>query len=99
VTADLPNTEEVIRVARELNDRVYVLARTSHLRGVDALARAGAQGVYSGEGEVALALSEAVLLRLGATPEQVDRERERVHAELGEWLGDRAPSTPAAQAS
>ena len=99
VTADLANTEEVIRVARELNDRVYVLARTSHLRGVDALARAGAQGVFSGEGEVAIALSEAVLLHLGATAEQVDRERERVHAELRVWLGERSPPAPTAQAS
>jgi hypothetical protein len=31
---------------------------------------------------VALALTEAILDRLGATPEQVDRERARVHAEL-----------------
>jgi len=31
---------------------------------------------------VALALTESVLQRLGATPEQIDRERARVHAEL-----------------
>jgi len=34
------------------------------------------------EGEVALAFTEAILNRLGATPEQVDRERSRAHAEL-----------------
>jgi len=38
--------------------------------------------VFSGEGEVALALTESVLQHLGATPEQIDRERARVHAEL-----------------
>jgi monovalent cation:H+ antiporter-2, CPA2 family len=38
--------------------------------------------VFSGEGEVALALTEAILHRLGATPDQIDRERERVHQEL-----------------
>ena len=31
---------------------------------------------------MALALTEAILQRLGATPEQIDRERDRVHAEM-----------------
>ena len=39
-------------------------------------------GVFSGEGEVALTLTEAILASLGATAEQIDRERARVHAEL-----------------
>ena len=82
VTADVPNSEEVIRLARELNPRIAVLARTSHLRDAAALRRAGAQMVFSGEGEVALALIEDVLRRLGATPDQIDRERARVHGEL-----------------
>ena len=43
------------------------------------LRSAGAEQVFSGEGEVALAMTEAVLRRLGATPEQIDRERARVH--------------------
>jgi CPA2 family monovalent cation:H+ antiporter-2 len=43
---------------------------------------AGAEVVVSGEGEVALALTEAILRRLGATPEQIDRERERVRVDL-----------------
>ena len=43
---------------------------------------AGADSVYAGEGEVALAFIEDILARLGATPEQIDRERERAHKEL-----------------
>ena len=43
---------------------------------------AGADVVFSGEGEVALAFTEAILENLGATPEQIQRERARVHAEL-----------------
>jgi len=43
---------------------------------------AGANAVYSGEGEVALAFIEDILDSLGATPEQIDRERERAHREL-----------------
>ena len=53
-----------------------------YLRELAALHKAGAEVVFSGEGEVALAMTEAILHRLGATPEQIDRERERVHAEL-----------------
>jgi CPA2 family monovalent cation:H+ antiporter-2 len=82
LTADVPNSPEVIRQAKELNPRIAVLARTTHLREAEALRQAGAQTVFSGEGEVALALTESVLRRLGATPEQIDRERERVHTEL-----------------
>jgi CPA2 family monovalent cation:H+ antiporter-2 len=46
------------------------------------LRKAGAEQVFSGEGEVALAMTEAVLRRLGATPDQIDRERRRLHEEL-----------------
>lgn len=38
--------------------------------------------MFAGEVEVALALTEAILGRLGATPEQIDRERDRIHQEL-----------------
>jgi CPA2 family monovalent cation:H+ antiporter-2 len=82
VTADSSDGPEIIRLARELNPSIHALARTAHLRDVHALKEAGAQGVFSGEGEVALALTEAVLHRLGATPEQIDRERERARADL-----------------
>lgn len=82
MSTDVANGEEVVRVARELNGNVTVLARTMHLRERDRLRQAGAQAVFSGEGEVALALTETMLRRLGATPEQIDRERDRVHKEL-----------------
>jgi CPA2 family monovalent cation:H+ antiporter-2 len=73
---------ETIRAARELNPAVHVFARGGYLRDVPALRGAGAENVFSGEGEVALAMTEAVLRRLGATPEQIDRERGRLHGEL-----------------
>ncbi len=59
-----------------------MLARTAYIREQAALRRAGADVVLSGEAEVALALAESILSRLGATAEQIDRERARVHAEL-----------------
>jgi CPA2 family monovalent cation:H+ antiporter-2 len=80
--AEMPRGAEVIRLARDLNPAIRVLARTSHLRGGAALRQAGADEVFSGEGEVALALTEAVLRQLGATPEQIERERARAHEEL-----------------
>ena len=82
LTTDLASAGEVIRVARDLNPDLYVLTRTANLRDLPILRDAGASGVFSGEGEVALALTEALLQRLGATPDQIDRERRRVHDEL-----------------
>ena len=59
---------EVIRVARSLNPAVRTLVRSEHLRDVPGLSQAGAERVFTGEGEVALAMTEAVLRDLGATP-------------------------------
>lgn len=73
---------ETIRAARELNPGVHTFARGAYLRDVPKLTSAGAEQVFSGEGEVALAMTEAVLRRLGATSDQIDRERQRVHGEL-----------------
>jgi CPA2 family monovalent cation:H+ antiporter-2 len=73
---------DAIRVARDLNPGVHVFARGAYLRDVPALHAVGAEHVFSGEGEVALAMTEAVLRRLGATAEQIDRERARLHGEL-----------------
>ena len=73
---------EIIREARDINPRVHVFVRSAYLRDVPPLRDAGAEQVFAGEGEVALAMTEAVLRRLGATPDQIDRERDRVRAEL-----------------
>jgi CPA2 family monovalent cation:H+ antiporter-2 len=75
-------TAEIIRVARSTNANLNVLARTNYLRDSAAMRTAGANEVFSGEGEVALAMTEHILTLLGATPEQMDRERERVRAEV-----------------
>jgi CPA2 family monovalent cation:H+ antiporter-2 len=69
-------------MVRELNPEVRVLVRSSYLRDAPDLRRAGADAVFSGEGVVALAMTASVLHDLGATPEQIDRERERVRDEL-----------------
>ncbi|MCC7185511.1 MAG: cation:proton antiporter [Acidobacteria bacterium] len=81
-SAGMANSTEVIRMARELNPDIRVLARVPYLRDVQPLKDAGADTVYSGEGEVALAFIEDILGRLGATPEQIDRQRARAHEQL-----------------
>jgi CPA2 family monovalent cation:H+ antiporter-2 len=81
--AGLQASAEVIRLARGLNPAIRILARAAYVRESSALRQAGAEYVFSGEGEVALAMTEAILRSLGATPEQIDRERERVHRDLG----------------
>lgn len=82
-SAGMHGATEVIRQARLLNPDVRVLARAVYVREVPALRACGADPVYSGEAEVALAMTVAVLTSLGATPYQIDKERERVRQELG----------------
>jgi CPA2 family monovalent cation:H+ antiporter-2 len=81
-SAGMGNAAEVIRMARELNPTIRVLARAAYLRDLPQMHKAGADRVFTGEGEVALGLIETILQRLGATAEQIDRERERAHREL-----------------
>jgi len=89
---------EVIRAARSLNPSIRTFARGAYLRDVAGLSRAGAQRVFTGEGEVALAMTEAVLRELGATPEQIDRERARAREELFGTVDEGARAAGAASA-
>jgi CPA2 family monovalent cation:H+ antiporter-2 len=73
---------EAIRTAREINPRIHVVSRADFLKQTEALRRAGADEVFSGEGEVAVAMADSILRHLGATPEQLDEERQRIRAEL-----------------
>jgi CPA2 family monovalent cation:H+ antiporter-2 len=77
-----PEFSEVIRAARALNPGIHVLARSAYLKHSEVLLEAGADLVYSGEAEVAAAMIEATLLRLGATPEQAFAERERARTDF-----------------
>jgi monovalent cation:H+ antiporter-2, CPA2 family len=72
--------EEIVRRARELNPEIRVVARTQYTRQVPAVRKAGATHVFADEGEVALAMTTSILGHLGATDEQIDRERARVEA-------------------
>jgi monovalent cation:H+ antiporter-2, CPA2 family len=78
----LTGAADVVKFARELNPSIRVIARSAYLRERADLRAAGADEVFAGEGEVALAMTESVLRDLGATPDQIDRERDRVRGEL-----------------
>ncbi|WP_425615219.1 cation:proton antiporter [Anatilimnocola sp. NA78] len=78
----LRNSQEVIRLARECNPKIRVFARASYLREIPSLTRSGADVVFTGEGEVAMSMTEFILRQMGAGPEQIDRERERIRNEL-----------------
>jgi CPA2 family monovalent cation:H+ antiporter-2 len=73
---------EAVRVAREINPDIHVVARADFLRETELLRRAGAVEVFSGEGEVALAIADSILRQLGATPEQLDEAREQIRSDL-----------------
>ena len=80
-----PGTEEspeIIKAARTLNPDVQVLARAAFVSQAEAWNVSGADQVFSAEAEVALAMIDAILERAGATPEQMDQERERTRAAL-----------------
>lgn len=82
ITATSAPAGEIIAAARELNPKIRVLTRIAYLREAPVLREVGASAVFSGEGEIALAMAAFLMRHLGATDEQIDRERRRVRAEL-----------------
>ena len=75
---------ELVRRARELNPQLRVLVRSDYVSEAPALRLAGASRVVTDECEVALGFVELILRHLGATAEQVDRERDRLRAQWQE---------------
>ncbi len=73
---------EAVRIARDVNPRIHIVARADYVGDTALLKRAGADEVFTGEGEVALAMAESILRQLGATPEQLDEAQERIRLRL-----------------
>jgi CPA2 family monovalent cation:H+ antiporter-2 len=74
--------KDLIKEAHSLNPKIQIIARTTYLREAHELTNTGADSVFSGEGEVALSMTEFILEKFGATREQIDRESERIRKEL-----------------
>ncbi len=83
--SSISDAEELVRLAREINPEIQIIARTAHIRELLRLRDSGCEAVYSGEGEVALAVVEEVLRNLGATSEQIERERRKTRRELARF--------------
>ncbi len=81
-SAAMAGAGETIRHARAINPDIFILARVNYLSEAASLRTAGADFVVSSEVEGALALTELLLRRLGATADQIDRERDRVRSDL-----------------
>ncbi len=80
----LSAAEGIVRMAREMNPEVRVVVRASYLRESPKLLRAGAAQVFTGEGQVAVAMADFLLREQGASDEEIDRECRRVQAELAD---------------
>ena len=66
---------QIVQLAKELNPELDIFVRVPYLRDRQHYLKAGARQVFADEGEMAMAMTEAILTGLGATPEQIDRER------------------------
>lgn len=82
ISSSTAEAATIIQAARELNPRLRILTRASYLTESEALRSAGANAIFSNEGEVALSMADFLMTQLGATDEQIDRERARVRRDL-----------------
>ena len=94
ITASEVDAAQIVAAALDLHPGLRIVSRAGYLRDAAAQRRAGAQAVFSGEGEIALSMTAYLLHELGATDEQIDRERERVRRELFEPVGPAEPGSP-----
>ncbi len=84
ISTSTPEAATIIASARELNPSIRILTRSTYLAESEALRNAGANAIFSSEGEIALSMADFLMEQLGATDEQIDRERDRVRKDLFE---------------
>lgn len=92
ITAAAAPSHDIAESAREVNPSIEVMAHTTYIRTAQMLRRQGAQTVFSGEEEVALGMASLTLRNLGATEEQVARERHENRRRLSGAQGDEVPT-------
>ncbi len=63
---------EAVRIARELNLRIQLAARADFLRDTAGVREAGADEIFTGGGEAAVAIAGSIPQKLGSMPEQLD---------------------------
>lgn len=65
-----------------LNPNLRILVHTTYLRVAENLKSEGVSAVFSGEREVAVAMTEHLMRDFGATDEQIDRERRKLRERM-----------------
>jgi CPA2 family monovalent cation:H+ antiporter-2 len=73
---------QAIANAREQNPGILVIARADFVGQTATMLKAGADEVFSGEGEVALAMTDSLLRRMGSTPAQLEETRDWIRNHL-----------------
>ncbi len=86
LSSSIPNADEIVEVAMELNPQIQVMIHTKYMRDVDTLKAAGASHVFSAEQEVALSMAEHYLREGGADDETIVSERLRIRSELNSHI-------------
>jgi len=76
--SELSGAVELIRAARDANPKIHIVVRTVRLETKKSLLDAGADRVFSAEGEMALSITECLLQSLGATQEQLEANRDSI---------------------
>lgn len=82
ITASGADARAIVSAALDLHPGLRIVSRADYLREAAAQREAGAHAVFSGEGEIALSMTAYLMRELGATDEQIDRERDRVRREF-----------------
>lgn len=70
--------KEVLEIARDVNPGIRLLVHTSFLSSAISLSEDRKIVAFAGESEVAMSMSEFLLRELGATEEQIERERRKI---------------------
>jgi CPA2 family monovalent cation:H+ antiporter-2 len=87
---DVATRLPVISAAKELNRDLRIFVRARYLAEQSHLELQGATAVCYEEGEAAVALAQLLLREVGAAPERIQEEAERIRAEFSGG----APVTP-----
>ena len=82
ITSSAAPAKEIASAAKGINPAISIMAYTTYIRSAKALRQDGAESVFSGEEEVALSMTSSLLRGLGATEEQVARERRAARERL-----------------
>lgn len=83
ISSSAVSATEVAEAARRLNPGIRLVVHTTYAREAASLGREDGSVAFSGEEEVAVSMAEYLLRQLGATDEQIQRERCCIRSELG----------------